>query len=252
MRKTVLCLIMAIAMYGAYMYTLPAVTDNELAAVSGEAQITAQITLPEKRLYAVSLGTYDTEDEARPDAAAYALRGAAGLIHETNDGWAILGAGYSTEGEAGSVCSQLRANEDISAQVILFDTDEVRISLTATRTQTEAITAALDMLEDMPSALMQLAAQLDGGSLNTATARTLVSVGYSDACAARDALTSALGTTADIFARLVETEIMELCDSLEIISSEAGPRGLSFSSWLKQCALETDLGIICMMDALRR
>lgn len=252
MRRTLICLMLAVAMYGVYMYTLPASVPQEAAMASGEAQVNSQITLPAKALYAVVLGVYDTEDEARPDAAAYALRGAAGTIVETNDGWALLGAGYRTEGAAASVCAQLRSNEDIDTQVMLFGADEVRISLTATRTQTEAIAAALDMLEDMPDTLMQLAAQLDRGDINTATSRTLAAAALTEAEAARDALSAAIGTTADIFSRLTETEIMEFCDTLRLISGEDGPRGLSFSSWLKQCSLETELGMIALMDAMSR
>jgi len=252
MRRTVLCLIMAMAMYGIYMYTLPDTTPDEAAMASGEAQISAQLVLPEKKLYAVVLGTYDSEDEARPDAAAYSLRGAAGMIIETNSGWALLGSGYNTEGEAASVCAQLRSGENIDAQVMLFSADELRVSVTATHSQTEAIRSALDILDEIPAKLMQLAAQLDDGSLNTSTARTLVSVELTETIAARDALTAALGTTADIFSRLTETEIMELCDMLSVIADEAGPRGLSLSSWLKQCALETGLGKIDLMNTISR
>lgn len=252
MRRTLVCLMLAIAMYGIYMYTLPASVPQEAAMASGEAQINSHITLPAKALYAVVLGVYDTEEEARPDAAEYALRGAAGTIVETNDGWALLGAGYRTEGEAASVCAQLRSNEDIDAQVMLFSADEVRISLTATRTQTEAIAAALDIMDDMPDTLMQLAAQLDGGGMNTATSRTLTAAALTEAEATRDTLSAAIGTTTDIFSRLTETKIMEFCDTLKLISDDDGPRGLSFSSWLKQCSLETELGIIGLMNTMSR
>ena len=68
----------------------------------------------------------------------------------------------------------------------------------------------------------------------------------------RDRLSDALGNTADIFSRLVETELMELCDMIAIVGDEEGPRGLSFSSWLKQAALETELGIVNLMNTLSR
>lgn len=252
MRRTVLCLIMAMMMYGVYMYTLPESTGGDAAMASGGAQISAQVTLPAKRLYAVVLGRYDTEAEARPDAAAYALRGAAGSIVETEDGWVILGMGYDSDSEAGSVCAQLRNNEDIGAQVMLFSAEEVRMALTATRAQAEAITGALDILEDVPGELYQLAAQIDSGQCDTSTARSLMAVKHTECARARDGLTAALGTTADIFSRLVETELMELCDMLAIVADDGGPRGLSFSSWLKQGALETELGMIALMKAVGR
>ena len=252
MRRTVFCLILALAMYVSYMYTLPGDDGGSAAMASGEAQISAQVVLPAKRLYAVALGVYDTDEEARPDAAAYSLRGAAGHIVETESGWAILGAAYSSEGEAGSVCAQLKSDEDIPAQVMLFSAEEVRIALSATQTQTEAITGALDVLEDMPGELYMLAAQIDAGQCDTATARSLAAVKRTRCEEARDALTEALGTSADIFSRLIETELMELCDMMKIISGDDGPRGLSFSSWLKQAALETELGMIDMMHAMGR
>ncbi|MBQ4088304.1 MAG: SPOR domain-containing protein [Clostridia bacterium] len=252
MRRTIICLFMALAMYGVYMYTLPEKVSEEAAMASVEAQISAQLTLPAKRVYAVALGIYDSEEEARPDAAAYALRGAAGYIVETNDGWALLGAAYASEGEAASVCSQLRKDEDIDAQVILFSADEVRIGLTAARTQTDVITEALDMLEDIPGELMQLAAQIDAGQCGTDTAQSLMAVKHTECVKLRDRLSDALGNTADIFSRLVETELMELCDMIAIVGDEEGPRGLSFSSWLKQAALETELGIVNLMNTLSR
>ena len=252
MRRTVICLIMALAMYGAYMYTLPAEIPEEAAMASVGAPVSAQLTLPAKRVYAVALGLYDSEEEARPDAAAYALRGAAGYIVETNDGWALLGAAYASEGEAASVCSQLRRDEYIDAQVILFSADEVRIGLTAARAQTDVISEALDMLEDIPGELMQLAAQIDAGQCGTDTAQSLMAVKHTECVNLRDRLSDALGNTADIFSRLVETELMELCDMTAIVGDEECPRGLSFSSWLKQAALETELGMISLMNALNR
>lgn len=233
------------------MYTLPA-PPGDAAMTSSGAQITTQVTLPEKKLYAVALGMYDTQSEARPYAAEYAQRGAAGVIVETGEGWALLGAGYDSEAEAGSVCAQLRANEDISAQVIMFGADEVQISLTASRVQAEAIIAALDILGSMPAELMQLASQLDRSEINAATARTLTAVALAESACTRDALISALGTTADIFSRLTETEIMELCCMLETAADGDGMRGLGLSSWLKQCALETELGIIGLMNTVSR
>lgn len=252
MRRTFILIITSIIMYGLYIYTLP-ITDTvgSAAQAAAEARIATGITLPAVRLYAVSLGTYPAEELARTAAARYALRGAAATIVETEDGWALLGAGYASDGNASSVCSQLRSGEGINAQVILFSSEEVRISITATPGQSASIEAALEMLGALPDELNALSVQVDSGQCDVSTAHALVAIRYTEATRIRDALTAQLGDTADIFSRMVETLAIDTCASLEHMAAEDGPSGLALSSHMKQCALETGLGMINLMRSLR-
>ena len=249
MRRTFLCLLSSLIMYCFYIYTLPAQAPAATAAVTGDsAQISADIVLPSKRLYAVTLGIFDTEDEARLTAAGYALRGSAALITETQTGWTILGAGFNTNSEAASVCAKLRTNENIDASVMLFSADEVHLSMTSTAAQADSVSAALMLLSEIPAELSALSAQLDSGTCNTATVQTLISARTTEASGLLENLSNQLGTTADIFCRMVETSLTELTASLTTMSD--GPTSLTLSSLMKQCALETVLNTINMMRTL--
>lgn len=251
MRRTFLCLIASILMYGLYIYTLPAGDDGGAAQAAAEPRVSAQIVMPSVRLYAVALGVYDSEAEARPDAALYADRGAAGCIVETDDGWALLGAGYSSDGDAGSVCAQLRSGEGIDAQVMLFSADEVRVSMTATQGQANAVQNALEIIFTLPDDLSALSQQIDRGECDAATARALLAMRYTEARGVLDELSLALGDTADIFCRTVETLLDDTCAQLGEMCADGGPTGLALSSLMKQCSLETRLGLINMMNALQ-
>lgn len=253
MRRTFLCLMASILMYGIYIYNLPRPAASVAAAqTTAEPRITAQFELDRIRLYAVALGVYDTETEARLAAARYTLRGAAGCIEETEDGWALLGAGYASNAEAASVCRQLAVNENIAAQVMLFGAEGLRISMTAARSQSAAVSAALDSLSVVPGELMSLSGQLDSGACDTATIRSLISIKAAELQIQLTNLSDVLGVTADIFCRIIETNLAALCERMAVLSTNDGPSGLMLSSCMKQCALETQLGIIDMLHTLSR
>ena len=251
MKRTFLWLSMSIIMYGIYLYTLPmpAAVDS-VAQASTQARITARITLPQTRMYAVSLGTYDSAEEARPDAARYAQRGAAGCVIETDGGWSLIGAAYDTDGEARSVCERLNSAEGIDAEVILFSADEVRLSVSAAASQTEALAGALDALSDIPGELMELSGSIDRGDCAPGTARSLLALKSGELSELRAQLETELSDTADIFSRMVETRLNDLCLKIQAASAEDGPAGLALSSALKQCAVETWLDMISMMHTL--
>ena len=252
MKRTFLWLAMSIIMYGIYMYTLPFPdTAGTEAQAAAQTRVSARIVLPKIKLYAVSLGTYDTEEEARPDAARYSLRGAAGRIVETDTGWALLGAAYDSDADARSVCARLNSSEGIDAQVVLFTAEEVRLSVNAAVSQTEALSAALEALNTTPGELMSLSETIDSGACDAGTVRSLLNVRAGELDRLRKQLEIALGDTADIFSRMVETRIIDLCEKISSAAAENGPAGLLLSSALKQCAIDTRLDMISMMNTLR-
>ena len=251
MRKTFLYLMACLVMYCVYMNTLD-FTAAETTPAAAQPRISARISLPKVRMYAVSLGNFDSETEARPRAAAWAVRGAAGRIIETDSGYEVLGAMFDSEAEAASVCSRLSAGEDIPARVILYSAEGMDISITATQSQSEAITDALTIMTDYPVLMLSLAAQVDSGQCTPETARSLISIMYTDAVRTRERLSDELGATADIFSRMVETGLMDMCASLGSMCGDDAPGGLMLSSLMKQCAIDTTLYIINMQNTLSR
>jgi len=253
LRKTILCLISCLVMYFAYMYTLPGGSvPAEIAPAAAQPRISARISLPAVRLYAVSLGSFDTQSEALPYAAAYSARGAAGCIVETDSGWELLGAMCETDGEAESVCRRLDADEAISAHVVFFSAEGMDISLSAAQSQADAIKRALELMNDIPGELSALAAQVDSGMCTPDTARSLAAIRNTEAGRTLETLSSELGATADIFSRMTETGLTELHASLGVICAEDGPGGLMLSSLMKQCAIETRLYMYNMLITLSR
>ena len=253
MRRTAIALLCCILMYSGYMYTLPA-SENDMPAAHAAAQprITANITIPAISFYAVSLGSFETETEALPYAAMYSARGAAGCIVETDSGWELLGAGFFSSGEANAACRRLADDENIPARTILYGSDATRVSLTASRSQAEAITAALSLLESIPKELLQISVQVDSGKLTPDTARSLIAMRHTDVLHALETLSAELGNTADIFSRMTETGLMELEERLRIFTESEPPSGLAASSLMKQCAIDTTMFLINMSGSLSR
>lgn len=251
MRRTLICLLSCLMMYGLYMYTLPAADPAaETANTSAQPRVSARITIPAVRLYAVSLGRFDTQTEGLPYAAAYSARGAAGCLVETENGWELLGAGYPTSAEADSACAGIKANESIPANVVLFSADSAQVSVSATQSQTSALTRALELLESVPAEIAGLSRMIDSGTCDPETARSLAAARYTEISGELEKLSAELGATADIFCRMTETGLYELCESLRVICAEGAPSGLQLSSLMKQCSIETTLYMVNMLHTL--
>lgn len=252
MRRTTLYLIACMLAYFLYMYTIPAENTAVSAQAAAQPRISAKISLPAVRLYAVSLGNFETQSEALPFAAACAARGAAAYIAETTSGWEILGAGFPDAGDAESVCRRLKENENIDARVVLFSADAMSMSLTATQSQADAITRALELMHEIPEELNKLSAQVDSGLCTPDTAKSLIDIRRTEVSRALEQLSRELGTTADIFSRMTETGLIDLAESLDMMCSPDAPSGLMLSSLMKQCALETTMYMINMINTLSR
>lgn len=251
MRRTFAYLLACLLMYCTYMHTLD-LSAAETYPAAAQARINSTVSLSPVRMYAVSLGLFETQTEARPRAGMYTARGAAGCMVETDGGFELLGAIYPDEAEAASVCHRLNEAENIPARVVPCTADGIDISVTATSAQTDAIAAAIEFMEYVPGELIAISGRVDAGLCTPRTAVSLISVMLTEGLRLRDELSRELGVTADIFSRMVETGLIDMCDSLAYICSEDAPGGLMLSSLMKQCAIDTILYMINMQHTLSR
>lgn len=252
MRRILLPLIAVALAYCAYLTTMPApVMQAVTAAGDNSPRITREITLPARNIYAACLGRYDNEMDARIEAARLTARGAAGIVRADDGGYAVLGAMYDTQGDAGSVCRRLSREEDIDATVLVCVSAALKLRVTASETQLIAMESALSLLESIPGELNELSYQLDGGRMAADTARALISVMYTDVSNADAGLKAAARGTGDRFC-------LALCDltdglriALEHMCAPDGPDGLMLSSEMKNVAMRARLGVMDMMEILR-
>lgn len=251
MRRIILPLIAVAAAYCAYMTTLPAPV-RRAAAVMAEDQprATREITIPAASIYAVCLGEYDDISVARAEAARLAERGAAGCVRKNGESYAVLGAAYDTQGDAGSVCRRISREEGMDAGVIHYQADALRLRVTAVEGQLEAMEGALSLIQTIPEELNELSYRLDGGELAADTAQTLIAVMSTGAADANERLKQAAQGTSDSFCLELCYLMEELCGALELMRSERSG-ALEMSSAMKSAAICAQLGMADMMKQLR-
>jgi hypothetical protein len=252
MRRILLPLIAVAVAYCAYLTTMPAPVTQTMTAVNDDSpRVTREITLPSRKLYAACLGRYDSETTARVEAARLTARGAAGCVRADDGEFAVLGAVYDTQGDAGSVCRRISREEGMDATVLHCAADALKLRVTAGETQLTAMENAISMLERTPSELSELSYQLDSGEMAADTARALISVMYTSAAEVATGLETAARGTSDRFCLALCHLTDEICAALEHMCAPDGPEGLALSSEMKNAAISARLGVMDMMEKLR-
>ena len=103
-----------------------------------------------------------SEESARVEAARYVPRGAAGYVLH-RETWHVLCSGYETAEDAAAVRDHLREAEGMSCDTVSLVCDEVRIRVTATPAQTEALTACEAKLRETVELIGALSYAIDRG-----------------------------------------------------------------------------------------
>lgn len=250
MKRVYLPILAALLAYLAYASTLPAATVEEAQAVTS-ARATLVIELPTASLYCACFGTYEDAGEARVEAARYASRGAAGYIRAEEGNFLVLASAYGTEGDARSVCAHISEDEGIDTSVRAYAAEAVSVRVTATQRQLSALSAAVDALGKYPGELNALALRIDGGELDSKTARALVEVALTELSRLERELRVSLADTDDRFATGVYALLNELAASTRAVSADDALKGLALSSVLKYNYIASRLGVIDFMNALK-
>ena len=184
---------LCVTMLVVYVLTLSAARPDVVESVSAAPRVTSEIELPALEGWCVSMARCGTPEEARLQAAAYSARGAAGYVVRLEDAWQVLGAVYDSEGEAGRIAERLSREAGLEAGVIHLKADGLKLRITASEAQIEAVAGADAALREQARQLGQIALQLDRGELGGDAARTLCAVAATEAERAAGSLESLPG-----------------------------------------------------------
>lgn len=252
MKKVYLPILAAILAYFAYASTLPALPVEDVRAVAeSSARATMRIELPAANIYCACFGVYTDAGSARAEAARYVARGAAGYIRAEESAFLVLASAYGTEGDAQSVCTHISQDEGISTSVRTYAAEPIAMRVTASERQLAALNAAVGALGVYPGELNALAHRIDGGELDSKTARALVEVALTELKAMERELRISLADTDDRFALGVYHLLNDLMAATRAVSDDGDLKGLALSSVLKYNYIESRLSVIDFMNSLQ-
>ena len=179
-RPTALALSIALAvtMLVVYVLTLDAIGPDVVESVSAAPRVTREIEFARLEGWFVSLGAWDSEDQALAEAADFTHRGAAGRVYPIDGRWHVLGALYGARREAARTADTL---SDIPARVVEMTAEAVRMRITAPDRQIDLIVAADGLLRDGVWQVCNIARQLDRGEVQSEAALTLCALSASEA-----------------------------------------------------------------------
>ncbi len=252
MKRVYLPVLCALIAYVVYASTLPVASLEDAQAVSEtSARATLVIELPAANVYCACFGTYQDAGTARAEAARYVVRGAAGYVRADGEQYLVLASAYGSEGDARSVCTHISEDEGINTSVCAFAAEPVSVRVTATERQLRALNTAVTALGKYPEELNALALRIDGGELDSKTARALVEVALTELGQMERELRISLADTDDRFATGVYELLNSLTESTSAVSANGELKGLALSSVLKYNYIESRLGVIDFMNALK-
>jgi len=198
----------------------------ESPAVSGthsEEKITAQSVT----LYALQVGAFSDESNAKKIAQEVKGRGGAGFISYDGSLYRVLLAGYTSENNAKSVKAELE-NQDISTTIFKLDSGALEFKIGAEKQQIEAVKACFNIVPDIVSELQQIIYDADRG--NNVNDRITALKAKADEVNAN--LKAAVSAESASMASLIQY-MDSLCDKLGNIPKSNDISGVEFSSELK-------------------
>lgn len=239
-----------ITMLVVYLLSMDATKPVVVESVSTAQRITREVKLEAQQLYLIVMSKCVSEEEARIMAAGFTSRGAAGYVHEGDDGWYVLGAAYESEREAERVAGSLKKDEAIETEILIISADSVIMRITAPEIQISAIAQADEILRSQSFQLGNIALQLDRGEIKPAAARTLCGVAATEAhdgAVALEGIPGALENElcAALISQLKRLESMlKTVDQTTIIDAadlSGMLRCAQIDNFIKHCTLQNDL-----------
>ena len=159
-------------------------------------RVTTEVAFEALSLHAVRTAVCDSEAAARVEAARYAPRGAAGYVLH-REVWHVLAAGYESAGEADAVRDNLRDREGMSCDTVSLVCGRVRLRVTATAAQTQALVACERALRESAVLAAALSRSVDKGETAVSQAIGALKAQLGALEEARSKLAAAVGEAAD-------------------------------------------------------
>jgi len=154
------------------------------ASGDGQAQtVTEEVSVPAMECFALQMGVYTNEDNARAEAEVLQKRGAGGYILNDNGQYRVLAAAYADQTSLNQVREQLTA-EGMESASFTFTAPVSTLRITATQTQ-------LTRIKDGIAALDQIQKDMGAASLAFDKEKQEVSEGLSKAAVLKQQLSDA-------------------------------------------------------------
>ena len=239
---------LAVTMLVVYVLTLDAVGPDVVESVSAAPRVTREIEFAELEGWCVSLGQWDSEDQARAEAAQYTELGAAGRVIEIDGRWHVLGAMYDSRKQASRVAETL----DVPAAVVPLSAEAVRMRITAPERQIDLIVAADGLLRDSAWQLNGIAQQLDRGEIQPEAALTLCALSASEADALREKLSFIPGAEENALCAALLEALGNAAERMEALRSGGVSGTAALSGLVRLAGMETFLELRELQMRLRQ
>jgi len=203
--------------------TAAAAQSPTVSGAHSEEQITAQSVT----LYALQIGAFSDESNAKRIAQEIKQRGGAGFISYDGSLYRVLLAGYTSENDAKSVKADLE-EQNISTTIFKLDSGALEFKIGAEKQQIEAVKACFGIVPTIVSELQQIIFDADRGS--NVDDRITALKAKADEVNAN--LKSAVSAESASMASLIEY-MDSLCGKLSTIPKSTEVSGVAFSSELK-------------------
>ncbi len=221
---------------------LPAPTPAGQGAepVSGAAPpaLGTEFKLEGANFYALQMGAFKSEDNARTEADTVRARGGAGYVFFDGELYRVLASAYASEAEAKDVRESLKADM-IESGVFPIDIAEVDLRVTAGANVVSAMTGAVDSLKKAREDMTALSIAVDREEKTQAEAAEEAAAIREGMQAALDELKAEAGSDNAVISSL-EGTMEKMLGDLNQLASEADGSKLDFSSRMKY----TQIGII--------
>lgn len=240
---------LAVTMLVVYVLTLDAIGPDVVESVSAAPRVTREIEFAEMAGYCVSLGAWESADQARAEAAACTDRGAAGRVWEIGGRFHILGALYGTRKQAARVAETMEDGQ--SAEVVELHADAVRMRITAPDRQIDLIVASDGLLRDSAWQLATLAQQLDKGEIQPESARTLCGLSSTEAEGIREKLAYIPGAADNALCAALMDALDRLSARLEDIRANPGG-GAAYAGLIRLAGIDTFIDLMEIQASLTK
>lgn len=240
---------LALTMLAVYLITLSAPSSDGGEASASSGRVTREIELAGVEAYFAALGRYGGPTEARIAAAAFAQRGAAGVVCPDGDVWRVLAAGYALEADARRVTEQLAEREGVETGVLALRAAPVSLRVTARAEDVSAIVAADAAWTAQLDQVAALAMRVDRGEIGDGSARTLAALARSELESAREALGGVAGADEDAVCAMLDSLLARLAGALDGVA-RGSESGAALSGRLRACHADALLRRAALLDAL--
>jgi hypothetical protein len=132
-----------------------------------------------------------------------------------------------------------------------YSAELVGVRVTATERQLQALNSAVSALGSYPAEFNAMAYRIDGGTLDSKTAKALLKVAVTEMEAIELELRISLADTDDKFAMGIYNLTDDMLDSARALSENEEQKGLALSSSLKYNYIASRLGVIDFMNSIQ-